>query len=203
MGQREDTIIVFSSDNGAINDSPLHGTDKYPGWQEAYPRLGSNLPFRGVKAQLYEGGIRTPTLVNWRGHLDAATMDHPVQVTDWMPTFTNLVGAAPAADPRYDGRDIWPLITGAQRSPEPRRFFWNFRGDAHLGVREGDWKLIVRQADGGRHYELFNIAEDPYEETDRADELPDKVRQLEAAIEEERRQDGTSARTDVHSPGVN
>ena len=61
--QRENTIIVFSSDNGAINDCPLHGTDKYPGWQEAYPRLGSNAPFRGVKAQLVR---RRDTYTNYR-----------------------------------------------------------------------------------------------------------------------------------------
>ena len=70
-GQRDNTLIVFSSDNGAINESPLHSTDQYPGWQENNPRLGSNLPFRGVKAQLYEGGIRTPTVANWRGQLRA------------------------------------------------------------------------------------------------------------------------------------
>ena len=72
--QRENTLIIFSSDNGAINDCPLHGTDKYPGWQEAYPRLGSNLPYRGVKAQLYEGGVRAPTVINWRGELAPGTM---------------------------------------------------------------------------------------------------------------------------------
>jgi len=90
-GQRDNTIIVFSSDNGSIGDAPLHASDVYPGWQEGSPRLGSNLPYRGWKAQLYEGGIRTPTLINWRGTLESGRMDHPVHVSDWMPTLPNLV----------------------------------------------------------------------------------------------------------------
>jgi len=200
--QRENTIVVFSSDNGAINDCPLHGTDKYPGWQEAYPRLGSNAPYRGVKAQLYEGGIRTPTLVNWRSNLASRKVDHPVQVVDWMPTFTALTGSEPKQEPRYDGQDIWPLMTGAEDCPAARRLFWNFRGGRQLGVRHGDWKLISREGSGGREFELFNIRNDPYEQHEVAKEYPDRVKDLADMIEEERREDGSSARQDVSSPMV-
>lgn len=200
--QRENTIIVFASDNGAINECPLHGTDKYPGWQEAYPRLGSNKPYRGVKAQLYEGGIRTPTIVNWRGRLSSGKVDHPLQVVDWMPTFTRLTGAEPAEDPRYDGRDIWPLITGEEADPAERSLFWNFRGDSVLGARYGDWKLISRDDHGCRKNELYNIREDPYEERDLIKDYPDKSKLLTDIIEEERQQDGSSARQDVISPMV-
>jgi arylsulfatase A-like enzyme len=200
--QRENTIIVFSSDNGAINDDPLHGTDQYPGWQEAYPRLGSNAPFRGVKAQLYEGGIRTPTIVNWRGTLTSGKMGHPVQVTDWMPTFTTLAGAEPKQDPRYDGQDIWSLLTGEEDNPVPRRLFWNFMGGRALGIRHGDWKLTACGTDGNREYELFNIVDDPYEQHELANEYPDRVKELAKMIEEERRQDNSSAREDVDSPMV-
>lgn len=198
--RRENTIIVFSSDNGAINDCPLHGTDKYPGWQEDYPRLGSNAPFRGVKAQLYEGGIRTPTIVNWRGQLAARKMDSPVQVTDWYPTLTSLAGATAEATP--DGRDIWPLITGGEDKPETRRLYWNFRGGKHHGLRHGDWKLIAHQTESGYRYELFNIGEDPYETSELSAACPDRVRQLAAMIEEEKQLDGTFARDDVNSPMV-
>ncbi len=200
IGQRENTIIVFSSDNGAINECPLHGTDKYPGWQEAYPRLGSNAPFRGVKAQLYEGGIRAPTLVNWRGQLQPGTMDHPVQVTDWMPTLTALTGAQCRQDPRFDGQDIWPLLTGRQDDPDPRCLYWNFRQGNNLGLRYGDWKLIDQAVDGNRTRELFNIADDPCERQELAREYPEKVNDLAEMMEAERQQDGSSARDDVSSP---
>ncbi|MCF7837065.1 MAG: sulfatase-like hydrolase/transferase [Candidatus Marinimicrobia bacterium] len=200
LGQRENTIIVFSSDNGAVNETPLHATDQYPGWQEAYPRLGSNAPWRGVKAQLYEGGIRTPTLVNWRSRLTPGRMEHPVQVTDWMPSFSALVGAPPKEDPRYDGRDIWPLITGETKTPAPRHLFWNFKGDQHLGLRLGDWKLIVNHKQGHSKQELFNLADDPYEQNDQASDRPDKVAELAALIAAERQADNSSARSDVAGP---
>ena len=77
-----------SSDNGAISQCPLHGTDKYPGWQESSPRLGSNGPLRGQKAHLYEGGIRTPTVINWRGQLESGARAQPFHGADWMPTTT-------------------------------------------------------------------------------------------------------------------
>ena len=201
-GQRDNTIIVFSSDNGAINDCPLHSTDQYPGWQEAYPRLGSNAPLRGVKAQLYEGGIRTPTVVNWRGNLSLGQMDSPVGVVDWMPTFAALTDSSPQTPPQWDGQDIWPLIAGSAPQADARRLFWNFHGGDALGMRQGDWKLIVHQVNGSLRRELFNIAEDPYEQRDLADERPDKVAELAGMIDQERRQDGSSARDDVSSPMV-
>lgn len=199
--QRENTLIVFSSDNGAINDCPLEGTEKYPGWQEGYPRLGSNLPYRGVKAQLYEGGIRTPTFVNWQGELASGRMDHPVQIVDWMPTLTTLVGAGCQREPHWDGMDIWPLISGEEGAPEERLLFWNFRGGTDLGLRKGDWKLIYRQRDGQGETELFNITEDPYEERELSREYPGRVRGLMNLIREQRQLDDSS-RDDVHSPLV-
>ena len=194
--QRQDTIVVFASDNGAINDCPLHGTDKYPGWQVDYPRLGSNLPFRGVKAQLYEGGIRTPTIVNWQGKLDPGVRDRPVQVVDWMPTFMAMLNLQPQRERQFDGVDIWPLISANKPGPA-RNLFWNFRGDRALGLRHGDWKLIDTAAENGRVRELFNIAEDPGEEKDLASERADLVAELSELIEQERRLDGSEARPDV------
>jgi arylsulfatase A-like enzyme len=198
--QRENTLIIFASDNGAINEWPLYKTDVYPGWQEASPRLGSNFPLRGVKAQLYEGGIRTPTIINWRGRLAPGRMEHPVHIVDWMPTLTALVGAKHREDPHYDGRDIWPLITGQQSAPANRSLFWNFKGGAVLGVRRSGWKLISQQEAGTQRTELFHIDQDPYETTELARDYPHVVAELEEVIREEQRRDGVSARADVTSP---
>ena len=198
--QRENTLIVFSSDNGAINDCPIHGTDTYPGWQEAYPRLGSNLPLRGVKAQLYEGGIRTPTLVNWRSRLAPGKMEHAVHIADWMPSLVRLTESAAEEDPRWDGVDIWPLIAGERDKPDERCMYWNFRRATALGARLGEWKLIARQQEDGRAVELFNIAEDPHEKNDLALKYPAMVDQLLDQIEAQRQLDDSARRDDVDDP---
>lgn len=197
--QRERTVVIFASDNGAINDCPLHGTDQYPGWQEDYPRLGSNAPYRGVKAQLYEGGIRTPTIVNWRGQLAPGTIDHPVHVVDWMPTLSELVDARPRTDPRWDGIDIWPLISGLEQEPPERCIYWNFRRGSHLGVRKGGWKLISSQGEGKRTLQLFDIAADPHERDELSGDAPDLVEELSSLIRDQRALDDTSKRTDIDS----
>lgn len=201
-GQRENTVIVFSSDNGAIEECPLHGSDRYPGWQEAAPRLGSNRPLRGVKAQLYEGGVRTPTVVSWRGVLAPGKREHPVQIADWMPTFCVLADCLPQADPHWDGTDVWPLVSGAVERLDERSLSWNFRGGAQRGVRLGDWKLICRQRDGEREIELYNIAEDPQEQDDVAGRHPNAVNRLLEVIAAEGRLDDSAKRGDVDEPGA-
>ena len=167
------------------------------------PQFGPNnygFNTRGVKAQLYEGGIRTPLIVNWRGRLSASKIDHPVQVVDWMPTFSALTASEPHRDPCYDGRDIWPVITGKDNND--RRLFWNFMGDRFLGVRHGDWKLTSCLIENSRRFELFNIKDDPYEQHEVANDHPATVRDLIEMIEEERELDNSSARDDVASPRV-
>ena len=212
--QRDNTIIIFSSDNGSIGSAPLHASDVYPGWQEDSPRLGSNLPLRGYKAQLYEGGMRTPTLINWRGKLEPGRMDHPVHVSDWMPTLLNLLNIDPPTDPKWDGLDIWPLISGTQEAPDPREIYWNFRAGKGFGFRSGDWKLISSAGQGmpgvyeeystsesvkDRTIELFNLADDPYETKEISGTEKDKVEELLNRIEEEFEKDYTDKRPDLEN----
>lgn len=194
MCARENTLVVFASDNGALHEDH---TDvlKYPGWQETYPRLGSNLPFRGNKNQLYEGGVRTPTIVSWRGRLNPGTMDHPVQMVDWMPTLSALTGAEPEEDPCYDGRNIWSLIAGTEDAPDERSLFWTARRGREYALRRGNWKLIHRTAT--EQNELFDIKNDPGESIDLADEHPDVVRDLATLMQDERMTDGVAVRPDM------
>ncbi|MFC1713589.1 sulfatase-like hydrolase/transferase [Candidatus Poribacteria bacterium] len=193
----EDTIIVFSSDNGAQPGYSPVDLAKYPGWQEATPRLGSNLPLRGRKAQLYEGGIRTPTVISWPSVLEPRKLEHPMHIVDWMPTFTNLVGYTPKEDPQWDGVDIWPLINGEADSIKPRSIFWNFTG-ARFALREGDWKLITAEHMDPARSELYNIATDPYETHNAAKDEPDVTKEILNRIRQERKLDETSKRDDVN-----
>jgi arylsulfatase A-like enzyme len=185
----ENTIVVFSSDNGAIPRCNLDGVSRYPGLQEETPRLGSNLPLRGQKAQLYEGGIRTPTVISWPGVLEPGSISHPMHIVDWMPTFTSMMGCP--QDPLWDGVDMWPVISGEREHVE-RSLFWNFRG-SEFAFMEGGWKLI--STEGGS--ELFNIDSDPYETKDLAEEKPEIVERMAGRIQEERKLDDTSKRPDV------
>lgn len=197
LGQRENTLVVFTSDNGAINDAPLHKSDQYPGWQEACPRLGSNAPFRGVKAQLYEGGIRVPAMVSWRGTLAARREDRPLQVTDWMPTLLPLAGATPGGEACFDGHDAWPLLAGTAAADPERCFYWNFRGGREQAVCRGGWKLIVSRREGTVREELFNVVDDPGEHDEVAGDHPGLVAELRGLLAGEQRLDGTAVRPDA------
>jgi arylsulfatase A-like enzyme len=203
--QRERTLVVFTSDNGAPESMPAFSLTDYPGFQPPAPRLGSNLPWRGQKRQLYEGGIRTPTIVNWPGTLAAGRMSRPIHAVDWMPTLCGLTGSAPAHEPHWDGVDVWPLLDPQADAPAPeveqRAIHWNVRGE-QFAVREGPWKLIVREKAGAIPVELFNMDTDARETTNVCEQHPDEVARLREAIATNGRHDGVSARPEVTGPDV-
>lgn len=178
-GKRKDTLIVFFSDNGgtqARNDDPKYPPDSYtPG--RAY---GNNLPLRGNKGQLYEGGIRVTAFVNWPDELKPGKFSAPLHAVDWMPTLCALAGATPKGDLKWDGRNVWPWLSGAAK-PEPRALYWAGTGFKTSAVRDGDWKLFLnRQNDKP---ELFNLARDPFEKDDLSAKEPERVKQLRALLE--------------------
>jgi len=194
--QRENTIVVFSSDNGAATGCPRQETNRYPGWQEETPRLGSNLPLRGQKGQLYEGGVRTPTLISWPSVLQPGKCEHPIHIVDWMPTFTSLVGYNPEHNLQWDGVGVWPLLTGERQNIENRCIFWNFKG-TEFGLRNDGWKLMTTESMETDKSELYNLDLDPYETEDVAKENPEIVRQMLDMIAHERELDGSSKRNDI------
>jgi len=196
MGQRDNTLLVFASDNGAIPNDPLHDTDKYPGRHEEMPRLGSNLPLRGKKSQLYEGGIRTPALASWPGTLAPHVLTAPIHVTDWMPTLSRRFGCPPSAEPHWDGTDIWPLLTREALRIERKPLYWNFRGNC-FGARDGDTKLIAWEGTEPENCQLYDVGADPHETRDLVGREPETVCRLLEVISEERKLDGTSKRPDV------
>jgi arylsulfatase A-like enzyme len=187
-GLREETLIVFTSDNGG-STAQNNGQD-YP--EHDYPegRLpGNNAPLRGQKGSLYEGGIRVPTIANWPGTLDPGKCAVPLQITDWMPTFCSLAGYAPEHDLHWDGANIWPILT-REATQESRPLYWAGTGYRSRALRDGDWKLIVHSRGDALERELFNLARDPGEGTDLASRMPDKVAQMEATLAQVAAADG-------------
>jgi len=189
-GKRENTLFVFTSDNGGSwgenNDT------RYPG--DVYPAgelPGNNAPLRGRKADLYEGGIRVPSIVSWPGKLSAGKCNVPLHITDWMPTFCRLAGYTAKKDLRWDGSDIWPSLNGeSPRTAHPLYWVGPHRSSA---IRVGDWKLITYRRPKGRKAELFNLAEDPNETTDLASTQPQRVAELAKRMAQIARADGDAA----------
>jgi len=156
-----DTLVFFLSDNG--------GQETQGG--------ASNGGLRGAKASLFEGGIRVPFVVRWRGRVEPGVCDEPVIAIDLFPTALAAAGRAVPPALKLDGVDLLPVLRG---EAAPRRaLFWRY-GEAHA-VRQGDWKLVV--AKSGEKASCFNLREDRGETRDRATDEPERVKQLSALYE--------------------
>lgn len=181
-GRRQNTLVVFTSDNGG---STAENNDlKYPDDNCPNGKLpGNNAPWRGKKGDLYEGGTRVPTVVSWPGRAKPGKVDSPVQITDWMPTFSAIAGYHSDRDLKWDGTDITTLLT--QHTPIPDRPLYaagtRWRSQS---LRFGDWKIIVYEQKQGRRVELFDLAADPSESKNLAGDQPDRVRQLSKMLDE-------------------
>ena len=139
-GLTNDTIVIFTSDNGG-------------------ERFSDTWPFTGMKGELLEGGLRIPAIVRWPGRVPTNSVSEQVMISmDWMPTLLAAAGLAPDASYPLDGENLLPVLTkGAP--PHPRKLFWRFRAGAQRAVREGDWKYL-RIA--GNEF-LFDVVQDPRE----------------------------------------
>ncbi len=171
LGLRENTIVIFTSDNGGLSTS------------EGWPT--SNLPLRGGKGWMYEGGIREPLLVRWPGVAKAGSIiKTPVSSPDFFPTLLEVAGVKPSPGQTLDGTSLLPVLKGGTL-PE-RALFWHYPHYGNQGgapgaaIRRGDWKLIEWQEDG--RAELFNLATDLGEQNNLAGKEPQRVAQLRAEL---------------------
>ncbi len=176
-GQLENTLFLFTSDNGGQKDHASR-TD-YGGKHGPYPTLGDNRPLRGWKTELYEGGVRVPAFVSWPGRLAPAEVRKAVSYLDWVPTIARLAGAEPRAEWKLEGRDVWPLLAGKGPPPPAPLLYWNI-GTAEA-VLSGDWKLIASRRPGVPA-ELYNLADDPAEKVNLAESNPRKVEELRKGL---------------------
>ena len=180
-GRRDNTLLVFTSDNGGstVENNDLHyPDDKCP--EGKLP--GNNKPWRGEKGTLYEGGTRVPTIVSWPGRAKPGKVNSPVQITDWMPTLCALTRVHEGRDLKWDGTNIAPLLTEHIELPT-RPLYAVAPGWRSRSLRLRDWKLIVHDEKGTRKVELFDLANDPAESNNQADRQPDRVQQLLAKLE--------------------
>lgn len=175
-GMRDNTLVIFHSDNGGVKSAAFAGQIETKG---ALP--ADNGPFREGKGSLYEGGTRAVALANWPGHIKPGKVDQPMHVVDMLPTLADRTGASLAGTKPLDGSDVWQTIS--EGAPSPRKeVVYNvemFRG----AVRRGDWKLFWR-ATLPEKLELYNIAEDPGETKNLAAENPPIVAELQKRIDD-------------------
>jgi arylsulfatase A-like enzyme len=172
-GMLDESIVIFASDNGA-------GLSKGD--------------LRGGKGGLYEGGVRVPAALMWRGNLEGGrVLADPVHITDLYPTLLGLAGATPGAE-SLDGFDLWPTLAGTGSSPRDEILL--HMGDARAAMRVGDLKLIAHwprvdgrlDRDSPPEVELFDLGSDPYETNDLSGELPIKVEEILSRLEHYRSQ---------------
>ncbi len=171
LGLAENTIVIFTSDNGGLATS------------EGWPT--SNLPLRGGKGWMYEGGIREPLIVRWPGVAQPGSiLDAPVSSPDFFPTLLEAAGAKPASGQLLDGISLVPVLRGGA-APE-RAIFWQYPHYGNQGgapaaaVRRGPWKLIHWFEDD--RFELFNVVTDIGEATDLAAREPARVASLRSEL---------------------
>jgi len=160
QGQEENTLIFFLADNGG----PTLQT------------TSNNLPLRGFKSTTWEGGVRVPFAIQWKGRIPAGeTYEQPIIQLDILPTVLAAAGAQPDPAWKLDGVDLLPYLTGKATGKPHETLYWRF-GD-QWAIRHGDWKLIVGR-DGGKEPGLYHLAKDIREAVNLAASQPEKVQEL-------------------------
>jgi arylsulfatase A-like enzyme len=162
MGQEENTLVVFFSDNGG--PTPQTTSD--------------NGPLRGRKATTSEGGTRIPFCVQWKGTIPAGKVyDHPIIQLDLLPTVLTAAGGKVEPDWKLDGVDLLPYLTGKNAGQPHETLYWRF--GPQWAIRKGDWKLVASSVDMNKP-RLINLKDDIAEAKDLSEENPDKVKELKA-----------------------
>tara|TARA_R110002095_G_scaffold216596_1_gene214866 strand:- start:31992 stop:33476 length:1485 start_codon:yes stop_codon:yes gene_type:complete len=164
-GLADNTVVILTADNGGLSTS------------EGSPT--SNLPLRGGKGWLYEGGIREVFLIRWPGGTKPGSIcDEPVITTDFYPTILDLAGLPAKPEQHQDGVSLKPLLTG-QSGLNRDALYWHYPHYSNQGgipggaIRKGDWKLIERFEDG--RAQLYDLKQDIGEQTDLASKEPQRV----------------------------
>jgi arylsulfatase A-like enzyme len=166
QGLRDQTLFVFSSDNGGPG----------PG------KVTDNTPLRGGKGGLYEGGVRVCAFATWDGHVPAGSRNNqPLHMVDWFPTLVQLAGGSLTREKQLlplDGRDLWPTLTAGK--PSPHEEILLNATPSRGAIRVGDWKLKLLTSQNSEEVELFNLAADIAEKKNVDEAYPEKAKDLRA-----------------------
>ena len=168
-GLARDTLIVFSSANGATFEAGNKGASNYH---------DSNHPFRGQKRSLEEGGLRMPAVVRWPGRVPSGRRSPEItHMTDVMPSMLAAAGGKPDPAWKVDGRNMLDVWSGKVKAPERTLFWeWQTEGGTMLAAMRGDYKYL----DIGGNKFLYNVRTDPGERRSLIGEYPEIMKQLEA-----------------------
>jgi arylsulfatase A len=170
LGLDDNTLVMFTSDNGP--------------WLIKKEDGGCALPLRDGKGTTYEGGVREPTVLRWPGHVPAGSAcSEMTSEMDLLPTFAGLAGAEVPSDRIIDGKDIWPLMSGAPGAKSPHDVIFYYSNTQLRAVRSGKWKLVLAQPKNNVPAALYDLDADISETTDLSARYPKMVKKLEELAE--------------------
>ena len=169
-GLAGNTLVIFTSDNGG-----------------SLPEGASNGPLAGGKQDMLEGGIRVPMCAVWPGRIKPGSQSDRVALSmDLFPTICEAAGTQPGRG--IDGRSLLPTLLGQPQPPEDRFLYWvrleggrRYHGTPYYTVRHGDWKLLQNAPD--EPLRLYNLKDDPHEQTDLSARQPEEYAELKAALD--------------------
>lgn len=210
LGLEDNTIVVFFADNGGMSAANFGNPGRVVGVNKLDQAFStSNLPLRGGKGWLYEGGIREPLIIKWpQQGKQGTTCDVPVTSVDFYPTILDMIGIKVAPSKHVqDGMSITSLVKGDKKKQaglKERPIFWHFPHYSNHGmqspggaVRLGDYKLLDYLENNT--VQLFNLAKDPGEQNDLSKKEPQKAKELKALLDKWRK----NVNADMMSPNPN
>lgn len=157
----ENTLVIYTSDNGP--------------WKLKEGRGGSAHPLRGYKFQTYEGGMRVPCIMSWKGKIPSGTVCDEIGATiDLLPTFANLAGAKIPDDRIIDGKNIWPIISGEKGARSPHEIYYYYKGNRLESARQGKWK-VRRSGKKSQSVELYDLDNDIAESKNLSQKNPELI----------------------------
>ena len=187
-GQRENTLILFSSDNGPqVN----WGGKAYPN-DLKLTDFNQPHPMRGKKVDVWEGGIHVPAFANWPGKIEPKITDEAVHIIDWFPTLAKQIGYSPEQAIEWDGVDISGSIF-ANEKVDSRALYWVWGGKMNRWAIQTDQFKVVKYGSGAPKtvddWELYDLKKDPQEKEDVSDQFPGRLEDLHRQFLQHRTKD--------------